>query len=185
MPDLSEALTAHLKTLVDNTGDVELFPRADWRYEVDNGDTHLGYDQWVEVRIEQEVWNIADAIENLMHRAPRAFMTDGDEIAFNRAVLDIFSELRMMDTEAPARAARFLQEDIGKLVYGETCGVLPTGLAEDVSRLAHLGMVAYEARTTPEEIDRLIVEMAVKHDISNDAVEMARLRLDPGDSLEP
>lgn len=176
MPDLNETLTAHLNSLRDNTGEVELFPRADWRYEVDNGDTSHGYDGWLETKIEFEVSDIEQAIADIMHRAPRAFMTDGDEIAFNEAVINDFGILRMMDTEAPERAAQFLQKDIGVLIYGNTCGVLPTGLAEDVSRLAHLGMVAYEARSTTEAIDGLILEMAEKYGILNDAVGFARTR---------
>ena len=30
------------------------FPESDWRYEVNNGDTHLGYEEWLMHRIEGE-----------------------------------------------------------------------------------------------------------------------------------
>lgn len=30
------------------------YPVADWKYEVENDDTRLGYAQWVAARIEQE-----------------------------------------------------------------------------------------------------------------------------------
>ena len=30
------------------------YPRSDWQYEVSNGDTSLGYDEWLEHKIESE-----------------------------------------------------------------------------------------------------------------------------------
>jgi hypothetical protein len=33
------------------------YPLADWQYEVANGDTRLGYEEWVEVKREQEADN--------------------------------------------------------------------------------------------------------------------------------
>ncbi|MEP3671273.1 MAG: hypothetical protein ABJN42_31630 [Roseibium sp.] len=185
MSDFKEKIEAHLMTLVSNSGDVELFPREDWQTEVENGDTDASHEVWLETQIEIESDNIVDAIERLMHQAPRAFMTDGDEIAFNEIVLDVFGDLRMLDTEAPERARKFLQKDQKDFIYGETAGVLPDDLAQDMSRLAHLGMVAYEARTTPETIDGLIIEMSEKHNIDCDAVEAAKTRLGADESPSP
>ena len=30
------------------------FPRSDWQYEVQNGDTNLGYDEWLDHKLEGE-----------------------------------------------------------------------------------------------------------------------------------
>lgn len=32
----------------------ERYPVRDWQYEVANGDTRLGYDEWLNVKIDQE-----------------------------------------------------------------------------------------------------------------------------------
>jgi len=34
------------------------YPRADWQYEVRNGDTNLGYQEWVEHKIESDMKEI-------------------------------------------------------------------------------------------------------------------------------
>ena len=35
----------------------EKFPKEDWQYEVANGDTSLGYAEWVQHNVEAERWD--------------------------------------------------------------------------------------------------------------------------------
>ena len=39
-----------MKTPVDYWGEDPEHPLADWKYEVENNDTYLGYWEWVEAR---------------------------------------------------------------------------------------------------------------------------------------
>jgi hypothetical protein len=48
-------------------------PVADWRYEVANGDTFRGYDEWREFRIEAE----GESDESLTYQFDFTVVTDG------------------------------------------------------------------------------------------------------------
>ena len=59
----TEALTCAIRTaavaalVVDSGGDLwgahPNYPKSDWRYEVENGDTMLGYWEWVHCKLEE------------------------------------------------------------------------------------------------------------------------------------
>lgn len=166
-------------------GDNFLFPREDWEYEVANEDTNAGHETWLDTKVEIEADQAEDAIKRLLHLAARPFIGDKSEIEFNREVLDICNELRISDDEAADRARSFLQIEPGKHVFGEICGNIPSDLVFDVSRIMHLGMVAYEGRCDADKMDKAIVDMAERHEITDEAVTLAKVRLGLEDDPQP
>ncbi len=158
----------------------ELFPRSDWRYEVDNGDTSLGWDAWLENKAEMEMADIEEAVGSLAHGASRTYRETPGLEAVARLVADSFNTLRMCDDEAYARAQQVLGKDHDpeELVFGETFCVLPEQARQDLSRLAHLGMVAWEGRADFEKIDRLIIAIHRRHGLAQETAEAAACRLD-------
>jgi hypothetical protein len=168
-------------------GENFLFPVCDWRYEVDNGDTTAGYNLWLDDKVEFETDLACEAIERLLHIAARPFLGDMSEIEFNQAVLEICDTLRIADDEAADRARQFLQmEDVTeKLVFGEICGNVPSDIVFDVSRIMHLGMIAYEARCDADQMDRMILNFSERHELTCKAVTLAKVRLGIEDEPAP
>ncbi len=54
LPDDFLAIREAMKECQNTEAPSEMFPVSDWQYEVANGDTKLGYDEWLEHRIESE-----------------------------------------------------------------------------------------------------------------------------------
>lgn len=181
---MRDKIETYLKNRTEK-GENFLFPKADWRYEVDNGDSSAGYDDWLETKIEIETDEVMDAIERLCHVAARPYMGDMSEIEFNEVVLDICNALRISDDEAADRARQFLGEEHDKLFFGETCGAVPSEVTLDISRIIHLGMVAYEGRSSADQMDKVIVDFAEAHGLSCDPVQAALVRLGLEDAPEP
>jgi len=50
----------------------ERFPKEDWRYEVQNGDTRLGYEDWVEHNVEAKAADAVVMCSLCGHPAPEA-----------------------------------------------------------------------------------------------------------------
>lgn len=163
-----------------------MFPAEDWRYEVDNGDTTAGLGDWRDSQIEQYADDVEYRIVRLIHLAPRAFGTDGDQDAFNKAVVDFFDASRLDDCESEAarRALSFLGEDDPEARYGARDAVYPEDLVNDIERLCHLGMVAYEGRAEEQTIREHIVAMAERHGIEGDDVALSRRFLGHEDGPE-
>ncbi|MFX4299914.1 hypothetical protein [Pseudosulfitobacter pseudonitzschiae] len=166
-------------------GEHFLFPQNDWRYEVDNGDTTAGYEGWLEGKIEIEIDEAVYAIERLLHIASRPFLGDMSEIEFNQAVIELCNSLRISDDEAADRARQFLQVEPEKLVFGEICGNIPSDMVFDLSRIMHLGMVAYEGRCDADKMDKTILDIADRHHIMGDDVTMVKVRLGLEDDPAP
>ena len=158
-------------------GENFLFPSRDWKYEVENGDTTAGMDVWLEGKVEIETDEAIDAIDRFLNISARPFIGDMSEIEFNEAVLDICGSLRILDDEAADRARQFLQKDPEDFVFGEICGNIPSDMIFDISRIMHLGMIAYEGRCSPEKMDEAIVAFADRHDVEAEAIQLTRSRL--------
>ena len=165
----------------------KLFPRGDWKYEVDNDDTSLGYEDWLDGKIEIEGDTAEYALERLLHAAPRAFIGDSDADQAAQIVEDVFVDFRARDEEAPVRARGLLCIEDSKFIFGETCRILPRDMLDDIGRIAHLGMVAHEGGTSQEMIDRAIHQLGLDYGITSEEVRLARRRqgIDPGDEPVP
>ena len=172
----TDKIKAHLESFKNDEEGHKLFPLADWRYEVDNDDTSLGYDDWLSDKIDFEVDDIVDTVDRFIYRGCKA--TDGEisEIEFNRDVVDTFSTLRIIDDEAVDRANGFLNEKPEKPVFGESFGAVPSDVAADLSRIAHLGMVFFEGRCSVEKLISVMAETATKYDMEGDGEEAVRAR---------
>lgn len=108
MPSARSLIEQHIvsfKTDSDGEGH-KLFPRNDWRYEVDNNDTNLGYGQWLEDKIEFEVDEIMDEIDRFLLRVSKLPGGEISEIEFNQDVLGLFSDMRLSDVVKPLRNAK-------------------------------------------------------------------------------
>jgi hypothetical protein len=173
---LNNTIKTHLETFKNNEEGHKLFPLEDWRYEVDNDDTSLGYDEWLSDKIDFEVDDVVDAIDRMIYRGCKAADGEISEIEYNRDVIDTFSTLRIIDDEAVDRANGFLGESPEKPVFGESFGSVPSDLAADISRIAHLGMVFFEGRCTGDKLMAVMVETADKYEFSGSGVEAARAR---------
>lgn len=174
----------YLKSRLEK-GEHFLFPQNDWKYEVDNGDTSAGYDDWLEGKIETEVDEAVYEIDRILHIASRPFQGDMSEIEFNKAVLEICNALRISDDEAADRARQFLQVEPEELVFGEICGNIPSDMVFDMSRIMHLGMVAYEGRCDADKMDKTVLDVADRHQITGDTVTMVKVRLGLEDDPAP
>ena len=172
----TDKIKAQLESFKNDEEGHKLFPHADWRYEVDNDDTSLGYDDWLSDKIDFEVDDVADTVNRFIYRGCKA--TDGEisEIEFNRDVVDTFSTLRIIDDEAVDRANGFLGEAPEKPVFGESFGSVPSDVAADLSRIAHLGMVFFEGRCSAEKLISVMAETATKHGMEGDGAEAVRAR---------
>ncbi|MFG6572126.1 hypothetical protein ACGYLO_11030 [Sulfitobacter sp. 1A13353] len=172
----TDKIKAHLESFKNDEEGHKLFPHADWRYEVDNDDTSLGYDDWLSDKIDFEVDDVADTVNRFIYRGCKA--TDGEisEIEFNRDVVDTFSTLRIIDDEAVDRANGFLGEAPEKPVFGESFGSVPSDVAADLSRIAHLGMVFFEGRCSAEKLISVMAETATKHGMEGEGAEAVRAR---------
>lgn len=173
---LNDTIKTHLECFKNDTEGHKLFPREDWRYEVDNDDTSLGYDEWLSDKIDFEVENVIDAIDRFIYRSCKAVDGEVSEIEYNRDVVDAFSTMRIIDDEAVDRANGFLGETPEKPVFGESFGSVPSDIAAEMSRIAHLGMVFFEGRCTGDKLISVMVEAADKHDISGDGIDAACAR---------
>ena len=160
-----------------------LFPRRDWKYEVDNDDTSLGYEDWLDGKIEIECDTAEHALERMLHAAPRAFLGDSDADQAAQIVEDVFVDFRARGEEAPVRARGLLVIEDRELIFGETCGILPRDMLDDIGRIAHLAMIAHEGGTSQELIDRAIHQFGLDYGIASEEVSLARRRqgIDPGD----
>ena len=152
----------------------EMFPIEDWQYDVDNGDTKRGFDDWLASLAEQEADGIIEKIAALIHIAPGAFSEGADQTAFNQLVRDAFATFRMMESGTAAQARRYLGEDHDEFTYGETGGTLPGELRQDLERLADLGMAAFECAGDASEIHKHIAAMADSYDLAGEDVERSR-----------
>ncbi len=177
---LNSTIKSHLESFKENAEGHKLFPREDWRYEVDNGDTSLGYDEWLSDKIDFEVDDVVDAIDRFIYRGCKAADGEISEIEHNRDVIDTFSTMRIIDDEAVDRANGFLGETHEKPAFGESFGSVPADLAADISRIAHLGMVFFEGRCTADKLTAVMVETADKYKISGSGVDAARARAGGG-----
>lgn len=54
VPTSTTDCSVSLGDLTDDDTDTAMYPRDDWEYEVENGDTNLGYDEWVEHKEESD-----------------------------------------------------------------------------------------------------------------------------------
>lgn len=161
---------------IDDAQTTGLFPRSDWAYEVDNGDTSAGYAAWLESKIEMEADSVNDAIEMILHAAPRVFLGDGDPETYANAVLDAYNCLRALDDEAAERARSVLGMDPENFIFGEICRNLPDDALNDIGAIAHLGMVAFEGRCDQVKLDTAIHQFSQKYNIESDAITAARKR---------
>ena len=171
---IREIVADHIRA---KQGDDVLFPRKDWAYEVDNDDTTASYDDWHASKIETECDEVEQAVDRLLHGAPRVFIGDSTEVQFNQIVIDCFSTFRAENDEAPIRARGITCEEEPDYVFGNTCKVMPEDLQHALGRIAHQGMVAYEGRTEHEILDFLIHRLGKDFDINSDEIDAARSRL--------
>jgi len=179
-----DKIQSHLNAATDpETEEHRLFPSDDWRYQVDNGDTNQGFDDWLENEIMLEVENVVDAIQDFMRRAVDICAHNISEVDFNRDILDTFSTLRIYDDEAVDRAAKSLRKRSDPPIFGETFGSVPPDLAFDLSRLAQLGMSYFEGAVECTELQNAVVEICQTHEIEGSAiVEAKRLLSEDGPS---
>lgn len=180
---LIEQHLASFKTDSEGEGH-KLFPRSDWRYEVDNDDTNLGYAQWLEDKIEFEVDEIADGIDRFLLRVSKLPGGEISEIDFNQDVLRCFSDMRLSDDEAAERAEQFLQEPADRKIFGEVFGSVPPDIALQISRIAHLGMVFFEGRCETEKLLNAAKDFCDQYDVTGDAITSLNRSLGLDDDLE-
>ncbi len=173
---LQAKIQTHLQSFQTDAEGHKLFPRSDWRYEVDNDDTNLGYDEWLSDKIEYETYDVVDAVDRFIYRCCKVIDGEISEIEFNTDVVDTFSTLRIIDDEAVDRASGFLKQATDKPVFGESFGAVPSDIASELSRIAHLGMVFFEGRCTPDKLLAVILEVAQKQEITGSGVDAARAR---------
>jgi hypothetical protein len=180
---LRDKIQSHLDAATDTTmNEHRLFPRSDWRYEVENDDTNQGYDDWLESKISFEVDDATDAIERFTESATKSCDHEISEIDFNRIILDTFSALRIYDDEAVDRAAEFLGKARKRPVFGETFGSIPADLTFDLSRLAHLGKSYFEGETDRKHLLTSIVSICQTYEIGGPAMAEAERRLNADDT---
>lgn len=175
---VQEKIQKYLLGRVDPEGQNKLYPVVDWARECEEGDTSLGYVDWVSHAVEEEAIVAVETVLRLMHRTVHCYLGDIDEISFNDDVLDLLGDLRMLDDEAADRARQFLQLEQERGVFGETYGLLPPDMALDASRLCHYGMIAFEGRGDITQVDRLILMMAIKYGFDGEVVDATRTRMD-------
>lgn len=145
-------ITEHLNAQKDDVEGHKLFPRADWRYEVENGDTSLGYEDWLEDKIGFEAQDVLDAVMTLIDEANAASWLSISEIQFAQTVLDSFSTMRIYDDAPVFRAAGFLRKELETPVFGEVFGAVPPEIAQLVSQLADAGMGWYEGNVSRDDL---------------------------------
>jgi hypothetical protein len=156
--------------------DDKTFPEIDWRYEVDAGDTRRGYADWVDDQIDQRSDEVASELDKILHGAPRCFMGDSTQEDFAEKVVDFFAMVHFTFDEATDRALNILGDEYEAPAYGNAYDFFPAEFIQDISRLCHLGMVAYEGTADQAKIDTLIHEIGEKYDIESDDIEAARAR---------
>lgn len=76
--------------------DEEKYPTADWQYEVANGDTRLGYAEWVEHKVESGGPDLTDEVTRLCQDHPRTTAETLLRIAASLGSTDSWSGATML-----------------------------------------------------------------------------------------
>jgi len=129
---LKTKVIKHLEAIHQGPDADHLFPRLDWMYEVENGDTTASFDDWRSSQIEAEAETAASAVDRLV----RKINEKADQKDINHAAIDMASDLRMMDSDFVVAAGYRREKNHQEWLFGERCCVVPADVRAEIEAVA-------------------------------------------------